>query len=63
MIDFEEFDNPKILPDDITLKNATALMTSVINEDLKFYPRLFLEEVITCTGKIMLKNYWSLKKN
>ena len=70
IIDIEQFDNTKILidgddilPDDITLKNAIALMTSAINEDLKFHPQLFLEEAITCNGKIMLKKYSSLKKN
>ena len=35
-----------ILPDDVTFKNAVALMTSVIKGDGKFYPQLFLEEAL-----------------
>ena len=35
-----------ILPDDVTFKNAVALMTSVIKDDGKFYPQLFLEEAL-----------------
>ena len=34
------------LPDDITLKNAVILMTSVIKDDGKFYPQIFLEEAL-----------------
>ena len=35
-----------ILPGDITLKNAVALMTSVIKDHGKFCPQLFLEEAL-----------------
>ena len=35
-----------ILPDDVTFKNAVALMTSAIKGDGKFYPQLFLEEAL-----------------
>ena len=45
IIGIEEFDNTQILidandilPDDVTFKNAVALMTSVIKDDGKFYP-------------------------
>ena len=43
IIGIEEND---ILPDDVTFKNAVALMTSVIKGDGKFYPQLFLEEAL-----------------
>ena len=33
-----------ILPNDITLKRAVVLMTSVIKDDGKFYPQIFLKE-------------------
>ena len=34
------------LPENIILKNAAVLMTSVINNDDKFYWKLFLEETL-----------------
>ena len=53
IIDIEEFDNTKvlinkdgILPDNITLKNAVVLVTSVIKDDGKFYAQIFLEEAL-----------------
>ena len=53
IIDIEEFDNTKILinkddkfPDDITLKYVVILITCVMKDDSKFYPQLFLEEVL-----------------
>ena len=53
IIDIKEFDNTKILidtddilTDGITLKNAVVLMTSVIKDDGRFYPQLFLEEAL-----------------
>ena len=49
----EKFDDTKIkidtnneLTDDITLKNVAILMASVIKDDDKFYPKLFLEEAL-----------------
>ena len=34
------------LPDDITLKNVVIFMTCVIKDNCKFYPQIFLEEVL-----------------
>ena len=53
IIDIEEFDNTKILinkddkfPDNITLKYVVILITCVMKDDSKFYPQLFLEDVL-----------------
>ena len=53
VISIEKFDDGKtlidtdyILPDDIIFKNAVILMTSVINDNDKFYPQLFLEQTL-----------------
>ena len=35
-----------MLPDEKTLKNIVALLTSVIKDDGKFYPQLFLKETL-----------------
>ena len=55
----EVFDNSRILveihdklPDDITLRNVVILITSVIKNDGRFYPELFLEEAL------FLKKTW-----
>ena len=49
----EKFDDTKIkidtnneLTDDITFKNVAILMASVIKDDDKFCPKLFLEEAL-----------------
>ena len=49
----EKFDDTKILidtdyklPHYITLKNVVILITCVIKDDGKFYPRIFLEEAL-----------------
>ena len=34
------------LPDDITLKNVTILITCAIKDGDKFYPQILLEEVL-----------------
>ena len=51
IIGIKKFDDTKILtdkndklPNDITLKNVSILVTSVINDNDKFYPQMFLEE-------------------
>ena len=53
IIGIEKFDHTKILidtddkmPSDITLKNMVKLMTCVTKYYRKFYPQLFLEEVL-----------------
>ena len=55
IIDIEEFDNTNIfldtddiLSENITLKNPVILIliTSVIKDDCKSYPQLFLEEAL-----------------
>ena len=52
IIHIEKFYNTKILidkvdelPDDIIFKNV-ILMTSVMKDDNKFYPQIFLEEAL-----------------
>ena len=52
-IDIEKFDDIKILidmnnelPDDITFKNVVILMTCVIKDNDKIYPKIFLEEAL-----------------
>ena len=44
------------LPDDITLKNVVILMACVIKDGDKFYPQLFLEEVL------LSQNWWKVIK-
>ena len=51
IIGIKKFDDTKILtdkndklPNDITLKNVSILVTCVINDNDKFYPQMFLEE-------------------
>ena len=39
-------DTDDILLDDVTLRNVFVLMTSVIKDDGKLYPRLFLQEAL-----------------
>ena len=39
-------DTDDTLSDDIIFKNAVVLMTSVIKDDGKFYPQMFLEEAL-----------------
>ena len=53
IIGIEKFDNAKIFIDtddkqlgDITFKNVAILITCVLKDDGKFYPRLFLEEAL-----------------
>ena len=56
IIGIEKFDDTNILidtddklPDYITLKNLVIIMTSVINDNGKFYLQLFLEKAL-CDG-------------
>ena len=56
IIGIEKFDDTNILidtddklPDYITLKNFVIIMTSVVNDDGKFYLQLFLEKAL-CDG-------------
>ena len=53
IISIEKFHDTKILIDaddklldDITLKNVVILMTCVVIDDGKFYPQIFLKEIL-----------------
>ena len=53
VISIEKFDDTKSLIDiddkssvDFTLKNMVILITCIIKNDGKFYPQIFLEEVL-----------------
>ena len=41
------------LPDNITLKNVVILMTCVITDDGKFYPKLLLKEALLEVQKLV----------
>ena len=56
IIGIEKFDNTKNLidtddklPNNITLNDVVILNTSVIKDDNKFYPQLFLEKALFAT--------------
>ena len=45
------------LPDDITLKNAVILVTSVIKNKGKFYQQIFLEKALVVLKIISIGTY------
>ena len=56
----DKFDNTEFLieaddklPDNITLKNVVILMTCVIRDDGKFYPKLLLKEALLEVQKLV----------
>ena len=56
----DKFDNTEFLieaddklPDNITLKNVVILMTCVITDDGKFYPKLLLKEALLEVQKLV----------
>ena len=64
IIGIENFDDTKILietddklPDDITLKNAVILVTSVIKNKGKFYQQIFLEKALVVLKIISIGTY------
>ena len=64
IIGIEKFDDTKILietddklPDDITLKNAVILVTSVIKDKGKFYQQIFLEKSLVVLSIISIGTY------
>ena len=64
IIGIENFDDTKILietddklPDDITLKNAVILVTSVIKDKGKFYQQIFLEKALVVLKIISIDTY------
>ena len=64
IIGIEKFDDTKILietddklPDDITLKNAVILVTSVIKDKGKFYQQIFLEKALVVLKIISIDTY------